>query len=562
MSEKEKELAQETAAPMFGGGKPVDPKAWRVAPEPVLESDISETVEADIIVVGAGHAGVAVTRAAAEGGAHVICIEQMMEERYWAYGIDFGHINSQFLRSRGVPEVDELEFFNDWQLRSNNRSDPRLVMQFTRNCGSCFDWFLQALTPEQVNNVDVRFWPGPKYFKGELNGIKTWIGTATFPEALWDNKGITNAVVANMEKAKREGAVFHFGVSAKQLEKTDGRVTAVIASSGGKNIRYVGKKAVVLAAGDFSGNASMMADLCDELVTLADGRGNGWPRGGGRTGRGIQMGYWAGGRIVPGPIATMGGNTKMPNSPLGVAATLWLGPDNRRYCNEGFADGVYSGIEGARLGKKGTLVNLFCGDTDELLQHQAPVHSALWINNPDDPLVRQYRQYIDGARTAGAEGFAAPDPRPGAPKNGPAQPKLYCADSLQQLADYLGFEGEMKQNMLDSVARYNELCYQGRDEDFGKDPSLMIPVDKAPYYGMLTDIASPSMGAMVTVDGLWTDEYQNVLDNDLEPIAGLYATGNCCGRRFGVQYSTPVSGVSIGICWTLGRELGKYLVGK
>ena len=72
---------------------------------------------------------------------------------------------------------------------------------------------------------------------------------------------------------------------------------------------------------------------------------------------------------------------------------------------------------------------------------------------------------------------------------------------------------------------------------------------------MVTDrTKGGTMGPMVTVDGLWTDDNQN-----LAPIPGLYATGNCCGRRFGVQYSTPVSGVSIGIAWTLGRELGKYL---
>ena len=59
-------------------------------------------------------------------------------------------------------------------------------------------------------------------------------------------------------------------------------------------------------------------------------------------------------------------------------------------------------------------------------------------------------------------------------------------------------------------------------------------------------------------DGLWTDERQNVLGMDKEPIPGLYATGNCCGRRWGVQYSTPIPGVSIGMAWTLGRLCGMH----
>ncbi len=45
---------------------------------------------------------------------------------------------------------------------------------------------------------------------------------------------------------------------------------------------------------------------------------------------------------------------------------------------------------------------------------------------------------------------------------------------------------------------------------------------------------------------------------DKEPIPGLYATGNCCGRRWGVQYSTPIPGVSIGMAWTLGRLCGMH----
>ena len=62
---------------------------------------------------------------------------------------------------------------------------------------------------------------------------------------------------------------------------------------------------------------------------------------------------------------------------------------------------------------------------------------------------------------------------------------------------------------------------------------------------------------LVTVGGFVTDKYQNVLGGDYEPIPGLYATGNCCGRRFGPAYTTPIAGVSIGMAVTLGREAGK-----
>ena len=91
--------------------------AWRIPPEPIPEEKILNTCEADVVIVGAGHSGVAVARTCAEAGLSVRVIETMVEKNYWAYGIDFGHINSEFLRSKGVPPVDEIEFFNDWQLQ-------------------------------------------------------------------------------------------------------------------------------------------------------------------------------------------------------------------------------------------------------------------------------------------------------------------------------------------------------------------------------------------------------------------------------------------------------------
>ena len=531
--------------------------AWRIPPEPISEERIEQTYEADVVIVGAGHSGVAAARACAEAGLSVRVIETMVEKNYWAYGIDFGHINSEFLRSKGVPPVDEIEFFNDWQLRSGNRSNPRLVMQFVRNCGSCFDWFLEALSPEQRDNVQIRYWPAPKRFSNNICGIKTWIGTATFPEALWHDKGITDAVVANIQRAKEHGAQFHFSTVAEQLEKQDGRVTAVIAKERhGGYLRYRARKGVVLAAGDFARNEEMMKDLCDELVTLAPSEAH-RITGLSRDGSGIRMGVWAGGRMVPGPIACMGGNTAAPNSPLFQAtATLWLDGENKRFCNEGFGDSEFSGLEAARI-KTPRLVNLFDNKVDDILQRQPPIHGSLWVNNPDDPRMATAAEYIAGAQKAGKDGYAIKDPR--APK-GVESPRLYAAATLEELADILGFRGQLKQNLLDSVARYNAFCRSGRDEDFGKDPSLLVPLDTAPYYAMVTDrTEGGAMGPMVTVDGLWTDDHQQVYDQQLDVIPGLFATGNCCGRRFGVQYSTPVAGVSIGIAWTLGRELGKYL---
>lgn len=531
---------------------PVD---WRTPPEPVQECDIQENYQADVVIVGAGHSGVAAARTCAENGLSVLVIETMKEQNYWAYGIDFGHINSKFLEEHQVPHVDELAFFRDWQLRSGNRSNPKLVMQFAKNSGECFDWFLDALSPQQQKSVQIRFWPAPEKYPAVCDGIRTWVGCATFPEALWNHRGITEAVVANIKRAKEAGAEFHFSTKAMYLEKHGDRVSAVIGKQRhGGYVRFSAKCAVVLAAGDFAHNEDMMQAFCQEQRDLL-------PPGEkvssmlGRDGSGICMGLWAGGRMVPGPIACMGGNIAPLNSVLGVAATLWLDGTNQRYCNEGFAGGEFAMLETARQ-PAGIFLNLFDHKVEETLSRQVPGHGARWGSNPDDPFMKATAEALEQARRAGATGYDVPYEHGSSGKTF----KLYAANTISELCEYLGYRGELRENLIASVMRYNAMCRQGRDEDFGKEPALLVALDTPPYYAAVTDRTKPvSRELLVTVDGLWTNEHQQVYDPNLREIPGLYATGNCCGRRFGIQYSTPVSGVSIGMAWTLGRELGKWL---
>ena len=589
--------------------------AWRIPPAPIPEELITEVLEADVVVVGVAHAGTAAARAAAEEGAKVIAIDKQREKVYHAVGNDLGHINSKFLASRGVPRVDEIEFLNDWQMRSNNRSNPKLVMQFARTAGECFDWMIEPLTQEQKDAIVVTHWPGNKNFTGDISGFKFWPGCAEFPGIA----SLSKTAKLNHEIAKQHGAQFLWETTGEQLVKTGDRVTGVIAKNKeGNYIQINAKKGVIIAAGDFSKNKEMVEDLCDEITTLKDEGQEIVATMRGQDGSGIRMGVWAGGRMSPAPIATMGANYFFPNQVIGTAATLWLDRDGNRYCNEGFGDAVLSGVEGARL-PKGYVTSVFDDDLEDLLTYQAPGHNAIWASNEEE--MSGIRARMNMAREAGAEGCSldgrpihtpptgrakgAPDipdmpmfggmppigpggpggmpggpgeipggpggmpfgpGGPGGPDGGmspmgpggrKADPKerMFCADTLEELADMLGFEGKKKENFLNSIARYNSFCETGRDEDFGKDPRILRPVVKAPFYAFRRYVHIGNE-FLATVDGLWTDDRQNVVDQNKEPIPGLYATGNSCGRRWGVQYSTPIPGVSIGMAWTLGRLCG------
>ena len=148
-------------------------------------------------------------------------------------------------------------------------------------------------------------------------------------------------------------------------------------------------------------------------------------------------------------------------------------------------------------------------------------------------------------------------------KAGDTRP-MYCSDTLEGLAGLLFDEEKDRADFLATVARYNELCHRGKDDDFGKEPHLLWPIEKGPFYacGTRKDSNHPggqSLKLLVTAGGLLINEHQQVFGEDYEPIEGLYATGNTSGCRFGAQYTTSLPGQSISIAQTLGRMVGRYL---
>lgn len=411
--------------------------AW-MKQERSLAGEDAEVITADVVIIGAGHAGTCAARAASEvEGTRVVVIEQQSREKQFILGVgEIGHINSRWQKGQGIDPVDVDEFVNDWQMRTNNRSDYRLIRTYAENSGDCFDWFIEPLSDEEKRQIYPRLAKPSPHMPHTLNGIHAYAGTAMMGARLQNL-----AVKKNQEIAEKNGAVFLFETKAEELLKDSRRVTGVIARDAkGKLIRIEAGKGVILAAGDYSKNRQMCIDLLTEAADLLDNDtdwlGHGWD------GSGIRMGVWAGGRLEPRSHAAMGGNYSLPGFEIiGSAAVL-------------------------RVNKYGE--------------------------------------------------------------------------------------------------RYNELCRQKRDTDFGKDAALLHEIRKAPFYavGQMKDSHHPigqSFKLLVTVSGLLINERQQVLDDEYEPIPGLFATGNCSGCRFGLQYTTSMPGQSISIAQTLGREAGRYV---
>jgi hypothetical protein len=299
----------------------------------------------------------------------------------------------------------------------------------------------------------------------------------------------------------------------------------------GSYCKILASKGVALCGGGFGGNQEMLEDLLPQVSRLftAD---EGFLCPFGRDGSSIQMGVWAGGRLES-EISSM--NFDSAATPDYIPGALWVDKNGERFQNEAFAGPEISGFFMARS-RRGNITSIYDNTYPVQILRGFPGHQSFdYANQMEVDVLTAKFEAARNAGAAGADGY-------------------YCADTIEELASYIGVD---PQKLVATVNQYNTVCESGVDTDFGKDPHFLTPIKEGPFFAHVT---TPSLGfALVTTGGFVTTSDQQVVDEDFEPIEGLYASGNTCGLRFGPAYITPISGVSIGICLTLGRELGKYL---
>ena len=557
---------------------------------PVIdEKDIAQTVESDIVVVGGGNAGSMCAFAAAEKGATVSVIESQAADSIFYYGLhDIASINSQTALDKGVAEINKTQFLAEYQRRSHNRTNPRLIKKFVDNSGEMIDWLAEHLPSDVADAivVDTSAETSQAYVDEgqDINRFTCWPGTLQVNY----NAGAS----ALIEQAEQQGAKWYWETTGVVLETEEGTTTesgeqvdedgnvtfvdkevpqttvkSVIAQDkDGNYIRFTAKKGVVMACGDYGGNAEMYEDLQDEKRWLWRSHGLDTSEmkcaGFGRDGSGIKMCMWAGATMDPNmrclvdPQVMLSSDTYAKNvlrwgaafapgeNPWG-APFVWFDQKGERFTDECFM-GIFGQRIRAERSKSGRYYVIFDSHWKELMSKTSPEHFSQPMGKPGN---FDLEATIDAWVERGAEG---------AEKEEGDSTCAWGAETLDELLSYMPLTDEVRANIKAGIERYNTFCEQGEDEDYGRDPKMLLPVNEGPFYGMYCVEENPMTGTCA-LNGVNIDEDQHVLDVNYNPIVGLYATGNNSGGRFAIEYSTPMSGLTIGLAMTLGRELGKEL---
>lgn len=520
--------------------------SWKTPPAEI--TDFAKEYDCDVVVCGHGFAGITACRELAEEGYKVILIEKQPEDTYAAVGNEFAALNASILKERGVPEIDPVEFFQNWMTVTGNYPNQELVMKFAQHSGENSDWYLSELSEEDFATMTTAFFPKTPHQLDNIGPIKFWPSVCSF----YGDCNQTKIHEYNRAVAQDKGAEFLFGTEALYVIMDNGQVAGLAAKNADGNLK-LNAKAVVIACGGFGGNPEMMADLMPDMYHALVGDEQ-LTSMSANDGRGVQMAYWAGAHLETCPIPGM--NMKglsLPGKMNCLPQSVWIDENGKRFCNEYYATSEQRGLATVYKSRK-TKFAVCDANFPEYRQYTIPQHAGFTATEEN---IASLQESLDKAYAIFKGTYEEPEKEEGEGGGmGPVTTIDFIADdTLEGLAGQLGLTGEAATNFVETINNYNAYCEAGADQEFGRDKAVLFPVKEPPFFACTFD---PVLGeTMVTCGGIITDGEQNALDENFEPIPGLYVSGNDCGRRFGYEYITPIPGCSLGMAITLGRECGK-----
>ena len=529
-----------------------DETDWLGKEPDIDEAAITETIDTDIVIVGAGNGGMFAAAYAAANGLNFRVIEQnsaVQDTRHW-----YGAIDSAAAKEGGVPATDKAKLLSEISRYASGKCDQRVVKTWINESAAMHD-FMRGILEDQFGWT-CEFTSGAEAAWPAENAEHNTDYLYPVQEHNYRQSESESGLQRNealQQYIEELGYSIDFKTSLAKLEKdADGRVTGIIAQSTEDDhfIRYNANDGVLLACGGFPGNPYMMEQL-DPLGTSVTTACSYSPSD---KGYGIRAAVWAGanldkeaapmlfdrGIVAPGVDAgyvesenSFGGKAfpgEIKQYNPGTQPFLKVNRNGERFANE---SSPYNDIVYAAAHQPGRVYAQICDAN--ILEDVKRFHTIGCSAQTRNAGAEYIQKQMDNAEEKGC---------------------FFKADTIEELADKLGFTGEAKDTFLATVDRYNELYDQQNDEDFGKPAYRLSAIRKAPFYGCW-------LGAslLCTEQGIAINEKGQALDNDNKPMPGLYVTGDMSGSFFANNYPCLMAGVAMGRTLTFAMKAIKQMAG-
>ena len=257
------------------------PKDW-LGEEPEV-GDVTATIDTEVLVIGAGTAGVFAACAAVEEGAKTILIEKF-DEAYGGAGIrdTLAAIGSREQIESGK-NPDKFDVITEMYRQSNGYGDQRLYKLWADHSGEAIDWYTDRM---KEAGLSVRF-EEDDHSKAVRYPIYD-VGHSLQMSATQGEHGVSANILKEYGKAK--GLEVRYEPTLVKLIKEEGKVTGIYANTKNGMVRYNASKGVIVCTGGYSLNMDMMNALQPETVKMININYS-YP---GSMGDGIKACLWAG----------------------------------------------------------------------------------------------------------------------------------------------------------------------------------------------------------------------------------------------------------------------------
>ena len=432
-----------------------------------------ETLNEDVVVIGAGGAGlVAAIEAKLNGAQNVVVLEKMAFAggNTLISGGEYAAPNNWIQEKEGIKDSPDT-FYNDILKGGDNEGDPKLVRVLADNALEGAKWLRDY--------INVSFEDRQLFFGGHS------VKRSLVPK---DATGV-EMIKKLLAKADELGIKVFYETPAKELIVDKDRVVGVKATSETTEYTFNAKNGVIIASGGFGSNVQMRMKYnkdIDESILSTNTVGI--------TGDGIEMAQKIGAKTEDMQFI----QTYPTCDPIS-GALLYFGD--------------------VRLAGGSILINQEGKRFVEELQRRDVISMAIKAQTGSVAY-----QFCDQAQVDGS----------GVAKNHKGEVEylfnnklLVKADTIKEAADFFGIDAK---ELEKTVERYNQYARDGKDLEFNKRGKLTPFTKEGPFYIMK---AVPAVHH--TMGGLKIDEDARVIGENGQPIKGLFAAGEVTGDIHGTN---------------------------
>ena len=463
----------------------------------------------DLIVVGAGSAGLPCAIFAAQQGARVLVVDRA-HRLGGTLDRSSGQIAAAGTRLQAEQEIEDSPeaHFDDIMRISRGKVDPELTRVFVTEAARTVDWL-----------CDRGFTPLPDH--PVTTGGHEPYRVRRYQWAAGNGVAILRVLLPEFMDLARKGSIeFLIRTDAKELiQDAEGAVRGVmVEDAAGRKIDLMGRK-VAITTGGAGGNPEMFERL--HGVPMYGRLAYPFNLGGG-----LEMGVAAGGVLRGAELFTtffgmVLNDFNVPSTPAGVPVNsyperrmpweLYVNSAGQRFVREDHPS--VDEREHALLAQEN---HRYWMIFDQEIMDTAPPVALGWDRDRLDLAFSKYHFFSRG-------------------------------ETLGELAFWAGIDAE---GLASAVERYNTGQAGGRDPDFGRE-HMPLPVGKPPFYAIRMQGTQ-----LLTFAGLDVNPRLEVLNQDGEPIPNLYAAGEVLGAGATTGFGI-VNGMMLTPALVLGRMIGE-----